>query len=257
MKNTKPVENGNVYRSSNNNYNNQNNDVSSQLDADTYIIDNLDQKLLELLARGYENKKIAAEVKTPLSTIQRRIRKIFQNQYVSRKNELNYKKLGLRKGYLQISLRGDKSYEVAQKLAGISSIISVAEVTSSFFDILCICIFKTTDELFSLIENIKIIERRIDKVAWVEEVQSLALEEKNLFETLWQTATSAARSIGAIEKGLIPIETKVLDNSDDSINYALYCVNSTDNGLSNCTSIGAFKQMVYCTHYNSITDLPS
>jgi signal transduction histidine kinase/DNA-binding Lrp family transcriptional regulator len=258
MKNTKPDENGSVYRSSNNNYNNQNNDVSYQLDADTYIIDNLDQKLLELLARGYENKKIAAEVKTPLSTIQRRIRKIFQNQYVSRKNELNYKKLGLRKGYLQISLRGDKSYEVAQKLAGISSIISVAEVTSSFFDILCICIFKTTDELFSLIENIKIIERRIDKVAWVEEVHSLALEEKNLFETLWQTATPAARSIGAIEKGLIPIETKVLDNSGDSINYALYCVNNTDNGLSNCTSIGAFKlvyenKMFYQSYLNLLS----
>ncbi|HEY6883621.1 MAG TPA: ATP-binding protein [Nitrososphaeraceae archaeon] len=230
MKNTKPDENGSVYRSSNNNYNNQNNDVSYQLDANTYIIDNLDQKLLELLARGYENKKIAAEVKTPLSTIQRRIRKIFQNQYVSRKNELNYKKLGLRKGYLQISLRGDKSYEVAQKLAGISSIISVAEVTSSFFDILCICIFKTTDELFSLIENIKIIERRIDKVAWVEEVHSLALEEKNLFETLWQTATPAARSINAqqridlIERGVASETTKVIENSSQAIELFLHLI---------------------------------
>ena len=37
--------------------NNKNNDVSSQLDSDTYIIDNLDQKLLELLEKGYENKK--------------------------------------------------------------------------------------------------------------------------------------------------------------------------------------------------------
>jgi DNA-binding Lrp family transcriptional regulator len=163
-----------VYDNSNNN--NKNIDVSSQLDFDSYIIDDLDQKLLELLRRGYENKKIAIEVKTPLSTIQRRIRNIFQNQYVSRKNELNYKKLGLRKGYLQISLRG-KSYEVAQKLAATNGIIAVSEVMGNDFDILCTCIFKNTDELFDLTENIKTIER-IDKVTWSEEVGSVEIEDK-------------------------------------------------------------------------------
>ena len=35
---------------------------------------------------------IAAEVKTPLSTMQRRIRKMCKKQYIKRKNELNYKK---------------------------------------------------------------------------------------------------------------------------------------------------------------------
>jgi DNA-binding Lrp family transcriptional regulator len=163
-----------VYDNSDNN--NKNIDVSSQLDFDSYIIDDLDQKLLELLRRGYENKKIAIEVKTPLSTIQRRIRNIFQNQYVSRKNELNYKKLGLRKGYLQISLRG-KSYEVAQKLAATNGIIAVSEVMGNDFDILCTCIFKNTDELFDLTENIKTIER-IDKVACSEEARSVEIEDK-------------------------------------------------------------------------------
>lgn len=156
-------------------YDNSNNDGSGfQLDPNTYIIDNLDQKLLELLIKGYENKKIATEVKTPLSTTQRRIKKIFENQYISRKNELNYKKLGLRKVYLQISLKGDRSYEVAQKLAGINGITNISEVKGSF-DILCICVFRDTDELFSLIEDIKTIEE-IGKVAWAEEVRSIALE---------------------------------------------------------------------------------
>src|ERR671933_2586668 len=174
MRKNKPAKNYNDYDKFSNS--NKNFDVSSQLDLDTYIIDNLDQKLLELLLKGYENKKIAIEVKTPLSTIQRRIRKIYENQYISRKNELNYKKLGLRKGYLQISLKGDKSYEVAQKLAGIRGITSVSELTGSF-DILCTCIFKNTDELFGLIEYVKTIER-IEKVAWVEEVHSIEVEGK-------------------------------------------------------------------------------
>jgi len=157
------------------NDNSNNDDGVFQLVSDTYIIDNLDQKLLELLIKGYENKKISAEVKTPLSTIQRRTKNIFENQFISRKNEINYKKLGLRKGYLQISLTGDKSYEVAQKLAGISGIISVSEVAGNDFDILCTCIFKNTDKLFSLIENIKTTEG-IDKVACAEEVRSIASE---------------------------------------------------------------------------------
>jgi hypothetical protein len=45
------------------------------------------------------------------------------------------------------------------------------------FDILCTCVFKNTDDLFSLIENIKTIER-IDKVAWSEEVRRVEIEEK-------------------------------------------------------------------------------
>jgi DNA-binding Lrp family transcriptional regulator len=172
MRKNKPAKNDRVHDNSNNI--DKNFDVSSQLDLDTYIIDNLDQKLLELLLKGYENKKIAAEVETPLSTIQRRIRKIFENQYVSRKNELNYKKLGLRKGYLQISLKGGKSY-VAQELASIRGITAVSELTGSF-DILCTCIFKNTDELFGLIEYIKTIER-VDNVACVEEVRSIEVRE--------------------------------------------------------------------------------
>ena len=174
MSNNKPHKKHKAY-----DYSSRNNDIAFQVDANSYIIDNLDQKLLELLIKGYENKKIATEVKTPLSTIQRRIRKIFENQYISRENKLNYKKLGLRKGYLQISLQGGNSYEVAQNLASISGITSVSEVRGNDFDILCICMFKNTDELFSLIENIKTIER-INKVAWAEEVRSIAIEEEKI-----------------------------------------------------------------------------
>jgi DNA-binding Lrp family transcriptional regulator len=175
--NNKPAKRNDI--SDNSSKDNKNSDVSSQFNANTHIIDNLDQKLLELILKGYENKKIATEVQAPLSTIQRRIRKIFENQYISRKNEMNYKKLGLRKGYLMISLRGDKSYEVAQKLAGISSsIISIPEVTGSF-DILCICIFRNTNELFNMMESIRAIER-VDQVSWAEEVHSLETEEKQM-----------------------------------------------------------------------------
>jgi hypothetical protein len=61
----KPAKRNNAYDNYANS--NKNIDVSSQLDLDIYVIDNLDETLLELLVKGYENKKIAVEVKTPLA----------------------------------------------------------------------------------------------------------------------------------------------------------------------------------------------
>jgi len=84
-----------------------NNNENINQESDYKLIDELDQKLIGLLLEGYSNKNIALEAKSPLSTIQRRIRRIFEAQYLHKKNELNYKKLGLRKGYLLISLKGD------------------------------------------------------------------------------------------------------------------------------------------------------
>ena len=180
MVHDKPAKNSKEY----NNYFNKNDNNSNKNDKsidvpshfNTYIMDDLDQKLLGLILKGYENKKIATEIKTPLSTIQRRIKKIIENQYITRKSELNYKKLGLRKGYLQISVRGDKTYEVTEKLTGINGITALSEVTGSY-DILCVCVFKETDDLFRLLEDIKTIER-IHEVTWSEEVRSIEIQEK-------------------------------------------------------------------------------
>src|SRR5215831_17663488 len=97
-----------------------NNDENINRESDYKLIDGLDQKLIELLLKGYTNKKIALEAKSPLSTIQRRIRRIFEDQYLYKKNELNYKKLGLRKGYLLISLKGDDSNLVVSTIKGIT-----------------------------------------------------------------------------------------------------------------------------------------
>ena len=182
MVHDKPAKKSKAYNNYSNNNDNNSNDnntsveVPSYFNTDTYIIDDLDQKLLELILKGYENRKIATEVKTPLSTIQRRIKKIIENQYISRKNELNYKKLGLRKGYLQISIRGDKTYEVTGKLTRINGITAISEVTGNF-DVLCVCVFKDTDDLFRLLEDIKTIER-VHEVSWSEEVRSIEVQEK-------------------------------------------------------------------------------
>jgi DNA-binding Lrp family transcriptional regulator len=138
-------------------------------------IDDTDQQLIELLQKGYTIKKIALHLKSPLSTIQRRIRRIFERDYVVRKNELNYRKLRLRKVYLMITLKGDRSTLVAQKISHIKGITFVSLVTGKI-DILCICIFKDTDDLFKITENIKQLEG-VDNVILSEEVNSVYIQE--------------------------------------------------------------------------------
>ena len=154
-----------------------NNDNINQQN-DYNLIDKIDQKLIDLLLKGYTNKKIAFEANSPLSTIQRRIRKIFENEYIYKKNELNHRKLGLRKGYLLISLKGDYSYQVAQKISSLKGITYVSLVTGNI-DILCVCLFRDTNDLFKIIESIKAIER-VDKVTWAEEVRLIPTEEMTI-----------------------------------------------------------------------------
>jgi len=151
-----------------------NNDIISQQN-DYKLIDKIDQRLIDLVLKGYTIKNIALEVNSPLSTIQRRIRKIFENEYIYKKNELNHKKLGLRKGHLFISLKGNYSDQVAQKISNIKGITCVSLVTGSI-DIQCGCLFRDTNDLFNIIESIKTIER-VDKVSWSEEVCIIPVKE--------------------------------------------------------------------------------
>jgi DNA-binding Lrp family transcriptional regulator len=159
-----------------------NNNENINQESDYKLIDGLDQKLIELLLKGYSNKKIALEAKSPLSTIQRRIRRIFEDQYLHKKNELNYKKLGLRKGYLLISLRGDYADLVAQKVSTIKGITCVSLVTGNI-DIMSTCLFRETADLFNIIESIKTNER-VDKVSWAEEVHDIPSKEITVLSSL-------------------------------------------------------------------------
>lgn len=159
---------------------NNNHGIDNQQNDLKLTIDELDQKLIELLLKGYAHKKIALEAKSPLSTIQRRIRKILDNEYIYTRNELNYKKLGLRKGYLLISLKGDHSGKAAQKISSIKGIIYISLVTGDN-DIFSACLFRDTNDLFRIIESIRTTER-VDKVSWSEEVRSIPTKETTGFQ---------------------------------------------------------------------------
>jgi DNA-binding Lrp family transcriptional regulator len=162
----------------NNNEEPHNNNENINQESEYKLIDEIDQKLIELLIRGYSNKRIALEAMSPLSTVQRRIRKIFENQYVQKKSELNHKKLGLRKCYLSISLIGGHSNVVVEKVSAMRGITSVSSVLGGV-DIMSTCLFRETTDLFEMIEAIKNIEY-VDKVSSAEEVDNIRSKGDNM-----------------------------------------------------------------------------
>jgi signal transduction histidine kinase len=73
---------------------------------------------------GLENKEIAEELRTPLSTIQRRTRILLRSRYISQIFQPNYKKLGLKKGLLHVYLRTGNIKQVAEDLLSNEGIMS-------------------------------------------------------------------------------------------------------------------------------------
>jgi DNA-binding NarL/FixJ family response regulator len=55
------------------------------------VLDKLDYQIINLMLLGLENKKIADDLKTPLSTIQRRTRVLQRSGYIRQIFQPNYK----------------------------------------------------------------------------------------------------------------------------------------------------------------------
>ena len=76
-------------------------------------------------------------------------------------------------------------------------------------------------------------------------VKGVVEQNQYLFETLWKKAIPAEQRIREIEEGLLPVETYLIDNPAEILDYALDLVNNVNIGLSNCTSISYFKVLDY------------
>lgn len=88
-------------------------------------IDDLDLQILGLLATGNDNKSISTKVMVPLSTIQRRTRKLFQRKLITSKIELNYSKMGLKRGLIHIYLSDGCIDKIGQQIANKKGITCV------------------------------------------------------------------------------------------------------------------------------------
>ena len=162
----------------NNNYNNNNNNYS----FNKPIIDDTDKKIIELLISNHSNDSISKKLRIPLSTIQRRTRKLFEKEIVSSKIELNYEKLGYKRGMLHIYLQKGLMKEIGKKVVEKRGMLSVS-VHVGNSDLVALFVYRDSKDLLETMSEIKDIEG-VERVMWSEEVYFITSSsvQKTLFE---------------------------------------------------------------------------
>src|SRR5215211_4434425 len=159
---------------------NNKNDVFTQLDK-------TDFRIVSLLVLDYDNKKISSTLKIPLSTIQRRTRRILQSGMVTLEYQPNFKLLGLKKGLLHTYLEDGQLRKTGEKISKMDGILSVTiHVGNS--DVVSEFVYDNSEELVDIIAAIKQIEG-VDRVVWSEEVFKIHTTKENVmksFQKYWK-----------------------------------------------------------------------
>lgn len=132
--------------------------------------DNTDFKIISLLVLGKDNKEISSTLKVPLSTIQRRTRKILQSGIVKVEYIPNFNLLGIKKGFLHTYLQDGHLRKTGEKISQIDGTLS-ATIHVGNSDIVSEFVYENGKDLVEAIADIKQIEG-VGKVLWSEEVSS-------------------------------------------------------------------------------------
>lgn len=152
-----------------NNNNNHNNNLVN--------IDIIDKKIIELLIANHDNSFISQKLEIPLSTIQRRTRKLFEKEIISTKIELNYEKLGYKRGLLHVYLQKGQLDRIGQIVVEKRGILSVS-VHVGNSDLVALFVYRDSKDLIETMTNIKEIEG-VERVLWSEEVYFISPTQQN------------------------------------------------------------------------------
>src|SRR5215203_734285 len=140
-------------------------------------IDSIDKKIIELLIANHDNSFISQKLDIPLSTIQRRTRKLFEKEIISTKIELNYEKLGYKRGLLHVYLQKGQLDRIGQIVVEKRGILSVS-VHVGNSDLVALFVYRDSKDLIETMTNIKEIEG-VERVLWSEEVYFISPTQQN------------------------------------------------------------------------------
>jgi DNA-binding Lrp family transcriptional regulator len=139
-------------------------------------VDRTDLEVLKRMTSGFSAKRISEEIGMPLSTVQRRVKQLLLNEIAILKYDVNYRKLGFKKGLLHMSLKDGKIDSLVTKLSGMNGFLS-ASVQLGNSDILASFAFKEPQEVLELLTNTRSIDG-VGSVFWSEEVYSVSKEHE-------------------------------------------------------------------------------
>ena len=112
-----------------------------------------------------------------MSTIQRRTRKLFEKERISTKVELNYEKLGYKRGLLHIYLKKGQLDKIGKTVVEKRGMLSVS-VHVGNSDLVALFVYRDSKDLIETMTNIKEIEG-VERVLWSEEVYFIPSNQQN------------------------------------------------------------------------------
>jgi DNA-binding Lrp family transcriptional regulator len=141
-------------------------------------LDYRDKDILQLLLVGMSNRAIANRLHIPMSTVQRRTRRLFEKGIVKSRIELDYEKLGLRRGLLHVYLRDGDIHNLAKKVSMIKG-VQTTSIHVGNSDVLGFFVFKDAGQLLDIMNQAKKTEG-VDRVVWSEEVFAVHATERSM-----------------------------------------------------------------------------
>jgi DNA-binding Lrp family transcriptional regulator len=132
-------------------------------------VDYLDEVISYLMSAGLSNKQIAERLEKPLSTIQRRTRRLIKDGVVEQKMEINYDRLGFRKVFFYIYINKARKDSLALELSKIEGTMSVSTCLGTSCDIVVFFIAKDSKKVLDFVQRIQSLEN-VEKVEWSEEL---------------------------------------------------------------------------------------
>jgi DNA-binding Lrp family transcriptional regulator len=176
----------------NNNHTNNNNSngrVEKSLSSSSAVgftpsrkMDPLDIKIMSLMVSGLPNKQIASKLKVPLSTIQRRTRKLIEKGMISMRAEVNLQMMGFKKGLIHVYISNGNIDQIARKISLLDPIESV-EIHIGNSDMIGNTIYNDSKQLLQTISDIKKIEG-VEKIVWSEEVYNFTSNDNKMANLL-------------------------------------------------------------------------
>jgi DNA-binding Lrp family transcriptional regulator len=141
-------------------------------------IDESDIQIIKLLIKGDNNKEISSKLNIPLSTVQRRAKRIQKQELVITTTHLNRFKFDYRTGLIHIYCSDKNIQQTAKKVLEFGGVTSV-EIHIGNSDILADFAYKESKDLFDVILKIKQISG-IERVIWSERISRLVEREYDL-----------------------------------------------------------------------------
>lgn len=138
---------------------------------------------MPLLLEKQTSQQIAKRLNRPLSTVQRRVRTIYEHGIIANEPVLDYSRFGLAKGLLHVYLEDGNPRAAAEKFIELPGVISAAAHIGNS-DIVLEFVFRGSAEILQLISSVKHTDS-VERVVWSQEVfkiskaRQFALGENN------------------------------------------------------------------------------